>query len=130
MAYGAMSVTQGSLPLTTLNEAPYAAAWRDLRRRQWLMWGVYLGFFPGEWLLSAVGAKLPHHRAPGVFVIAGIVWMVAFVASGYWAAAWRCPRCHEVFTRATWYRNPCTRKCLSCGLPRGAPNDPGTSTPA
>jgi hypothetical protein len=118
-----------SVPITVI-EAPYAAAWRDLRRRRRLMWGVYLGFFPGEWILSAVDAKLLHHRTPGVFIIAGIGWMVAFLASSFWADAWQCPRCHKNFTRATWYRNPWTRHCLSCGLPRWAPNDPGSSTSA
>jgi hypothetical protein len=115
--------------MTTVNEAPYAAAWRDLRRRRWTMWGVYLGFFPGRWLVSAVDAKRLHDHAPEIFPIAGTVWMVAFLVSGFWADAWRCPRCHEIFTRATWYRNPWTRQCLGCGLPRWAPNDPGLSRP-
>jgi hypothetical protein len=110
--------------------APYAAAWEDLRRRQWVMWGVYLAFFPGKWLIAAVYAKLPNYHSPQIFVIAGCAWIVAFVVSSYWAADWRCPRCHEVFIKGTWYRNPCARYCLSCGLRRGAPNgtEPGISS--
>jgi hypothetical protein len=115
--------------MTTATEAPYAAAWRDLRRRRWLMWGVYLGFFPGKWLLAAVNAKLLHRHTPDVFALAGTVWLLAFVISSFWVAEWPCPRCHNAFAKATWYRNPLTRYCLSCGLPRGAPDDSGADTP-
>jgi hypothetical protein len=116
--------------LTTATDAPYAAAWKDLRCRQWVMWGVYLAFFPCKWLLATVYAKSPHYRSPQIFVIAGSAWIVAFVVTSYWAASWRCPRCNEIFTKGTWYRNAWTRCCLSCGLPRGAPNgtEPGISS--
>jgi hypothetical protein len=94
------------------------------------MWGVYLAFFPGKWLLSGVAARLPHHHTPEVFAIAGTVWMAAFVVSSFWVAEWPCPRCHNTFAKATWYRNPCTRYCLSCGLRRWAPDGADPSTPS
>jgi hypothetical protein len=115
--------------MSITTEGPYAAAWRDLRRRQWLMWAVYLTFFPSSWLLSAIDAKLLHHHmSPNVVILAGTLWFIAFIASNFWISAWRCPRCHEEFTKATWYRNAMTRHCLSCGLPRWAPDDPGPNS--
>jgi hypothetical protein len=108
--------------LNTPATAPYAPAWRDFRRRQLLMLAVYASFFPGKWLLSAATPRL-HQHAADAFVLAGTLWIVAFVLSSSWAATWRCPRCHATFMRGTWFTNPCTRHCLSCGLPRGASGD-------
>jgi predicted RNA-binding Zn-ribbon protein involved in translation (DUF1610 family) len=59
---------------------------------------------------------------------AGIAWMIAFAAVGYYKTNFACPRCGELYFRRfdarpwrqTWIYHPWARHCMHCGLPKWA----------
>jgi hypothetical protein len=108
----------------TLPTSPdYSAAWRDLRRRRIIFYAVWVGYVPAVFAIYYVALRPLLHvfmikEDYLVLPVAGL-WMVAFLVAGIRVQLFRCPRCHQWFF-AKWYSNPFTRKCLHCGLPRGA----------
>ncbi|ABS63771.1 hypothetical protein Plav_2157 [Parvibaculum lavamentivorans DS-1] len=113
-----------------VENADYEAAWADMRRRRLILLAVFAGYLPGVVLLSliatavlnAFGAALGEN----LFFVIGISWMGAFLAVGIWYSWFRCPRCNNQFFMTWWCGNPLARKCLHCGLPRGAPSPTST----
>jgi len=81
-----------------------------------MFWLIFLTYVPG---VFAIGVPLTHlvsSEIP-VYVLAGL-WMLAFVISGNYAIAWRCPRCSKTFFRTSWYYNSFARRCVHCKLPK------------
>ena len=105
----------------------YTADWRDYRRRRRIFWILFLGFIPGVFilfmvvvvLLSLVSDIKPEYF---FFWIAGL-WMLMLIIAGFQFWWFYCPRCHKKFFATFWYRNPLTKKCLHCGLPKWANTD-------
>ena len=90
--------------------------WRDLRRRQRIVWLVFLSYIPGIVILSIPLEALFDSETP-VFVVA-VLWFVALaVASGY-MENWKCPRCGKPFFRTWWYHNTFAQRCIHCKLPK------------
>src|SRR4051794_5533891 len=104
-------------------EPEYSAAWRDLRMRRIILWGVFLGYIPGVTAIFLV-IGLPLSAITGIksdyfFYPIALSWMFMFAVAGWRAGTFRCPRCHKWFFATWWYRNPFARKCVHCGLPKG-----------
>jgi len=105
----------------------YTAAWRDYRKRILVFWAVFLGYMPGV-LVLFFGIGLPISALIGIkpdyffYPLAGS-WMLAFLIASLRAGLFCCPRCGKWFFATWWYRNPLTRKCVHCGLPKWANTD-------
>jgi hypothetical protein len=95
----------------------YGVAWRDLRRRQRIMFIA---------LFCAICATVWRAEAPGDGAVrAQLTFVVVSGLSIAWYIAFRCPRCGNRFFYRFVVRSVTGRKCMHCGLPRNAPFDPG-----
>jgi hypothetical protein len=111
--------------------SPEALALQRIRRRRLLMFGLFLGFVPAEFLVWSVTGS-----DGAAFALFG-VWAVTYVLSGFLVIYCRCPRCGEFFhqgpfrwpherrflgvvkpsvVRRLSVVTPFTRHCLNCGL--------------
>jgi hypothetical protein len=112
-----------------MNDAvSFAPQWRDLKRRCLLFW-VCVAAVPLT-LLAVNYVFAPHEFV--VFILIAVPLFVLLVAAGAHKASFRCPRCSELFFESDFespfdipiaYQNTFSRKCMNCGLPRGA--EPG-----
>jgi|SRR5579862_922003 len=91
----------------------FDAAWRDLRRRQMLFWGLWLLFVPYSAIWLNLASQEVAIRPIGVYALC---WLV----SGYWRMAFRCPRCKSAFlygrTGLQGLRDAFSGRCPHCGL--------------
>jgi Zn ribbon nucleic-acid-binding protein len=78
--------------------------------RIWLV-GSLLGMLPFFWVMGAV-VKAPEWILSVLAVLFFLVWTVLVIVHGLA----RCPACHRFFNMRLLYGNPCTPKCLNCGL--------------
>jgi drug/metabolite transporter superfamily protein YnfA len=86
---------------------------KSIRKRRLVLWFVILIYVPAIWIVLE---KTQSDRATGK---AFAVWLVFLIASVFWAAVVRCPRCGNYFH----VNGPMLfffRKCLHCGLPINA----------
>lgn len=106
-----MDADDGASALT--DDQRYAAAWRSLRTRRWVLGILVVAGLP---VVMTSLRLLP--EGPGQSAVAG-GWMALFVASMIWMAAFRCPRCGSFFWWTWTRRNPFAQKCLHCGTSVG-----------
>jgi DNA-directed RNA polymerase subunit RPC12/RpoP len=96
----------------------YKGAWNELRHRERLVIGLWLGYIPGVvslgWLISFV---TPSENT--VIVIAAL-WMLAFARAGLRVSFFRCPQCNNRFYMNKYYSITLGRKCPHCGIKRFA----------
>ncbi len=92
----------------------YAAAWRSLRTRRWVLGVLVLGCLP-----VVIGAIRLSPEGPIQMYVAS-AWMAAFVASMIWMAGFRCPSCGRFFWWTWTRRNPFAQRCLHCKTPIGS----------
>src|SRR5712671_6191348 len=103
----------------TPTDPTYLAAWRDYNVRK-------LAF-----LLAAAGAPLPLLFIGPVTSLLSVseeavkygsigVWLLAFAVLSARYIRFRCPRCGRIFGMKFPYRDAFAKRCLHCGLPRGA----------
>jgi hypothetical protein len=105
---------------------PYAAAWRESRRR---LWRFLLGGIGGFFLIPVVmallatllGTPLPDSVRERLFVGLGLIWFVGCPVLAFRYMRFPCPRCGRTFYMRPFYGNAFARRCLHCGLPKGAP---------
>lgn len=111
-----------------MTDPAYEAAWLDLKRRNRLAIGMFLGWIPFGMTVAMTAQAL---GIPERFVFPVLIaYMAGFAAAGVRAGRFPCPRCGDPFfsRAATWYwgyHNSFSSKCLNCGLPKNAPRDPG-----
>ena len=99
----------------------HSAAWRDLTKRRWLLWGLFLSYVPGVGLLcTVIGRPLAALTGGDPCLWIGLCWLLAFMLAGIYLQRFRCPRCQEAFFQTRWWHNPFSRKCLHCGAWPGA----------
>lgn len=103
--------------MAKIEEGPYAAAWREHRRRDRWFWAAFLGYLPGVPLLGTVISGLVGH---GLYLPTAIAWMIAISIAGYRSGMLRCPRCGQRYYVRTFFHNGFARRCLHCGLPKWA----------
>ena len=89
----------------------YRAAWRSLRIRRAVSWGLLLLYLPG----LVLWRLLP----PGGGIEPGFAWFSAVVVGLIWHGLFRCPRCGRLFNWSGVFRNPFTSKCLNCRIRLG-----------
>ena len=104
-------------------QAPYADAWKDYRRRRFVMWAMFLGYMPGVVILNRIDTQVLRNLVPPVSI--AFAWMVVFLGAVIWYGMWKCPRCHKHFMSAGLVGNAWARRCMNCRLPRWALSDPG-----
>jgi hypothetical protein len=96
----------------------YAQAWRDLRKRGLAFFIVLLGgaiVILGPPMVvdpNRIGRHIP-------LLLTGMtVWLLVTLATGFYAARFKCPRCGDYFngssSRLRWFA---TDRCLHCALP-------------
>jgi hypothetical protein len=97
---------------------------------------VFVSFLPGLALASRV---LGWGRdGGGAIFAAAFVWMIIWAVIGYQKGNFPCPRCGELFFvkfdnrpwRMVWQRNPFARRCMHCGLPKWAAQNPNPQSAA
>lgn len=89
--------------------------WSEYRRRN----RIALSFLFGGFLFLGPVLMLLRGIVPeflGSMLM--LVWFFGSVATGYWAAGFRCPRCGEYFFQGNFYRNSFARRCVHCRLPK------------
>src|SRR5215475_2540540 len=108
----------------------YSQEWAELRR---LRRRVFIVALAGVLVLALVNLLhfLPHGVSKvlgfGLFAAWAFLLIRFFFVSGEYIL-WSCPRCGEPFHyKSRWYgrwNNPLARRCVHCGLPKWADNDP------
>jgi hypothetical protein len=105
-------------------EADYSAAWRDLKKRRLIAWGMFLGFVPSGFatffLIGLPLSFLTGIRPDYFFYPISISWMLMIWIAGQRAMTFRCPRCQQRFFAARWYYNVFARRRVHCKLRIGA----------
>jgi hypothetical protein len=101
--------------------ASYAPQWRDLRRRSLIFWLAYLTMVAGG--VTAFQFTPASDLGHLAIIGAGISLLMASVAAGAYRSSFRCPRCGKFFFESRFMHHTFARKCMNCGLPRGA--EPG-----
>jgi hypothetical protein len=104
---------------------PYAAAWRDYRRRRWAVVAVVASMAG----LSCFGLAPSRDTAGGqAFWWAAWAVLVALVVRWF---AWPCPRCGHPFRSNRYVGGKYGRnRCDHCGLPMWSPRDPDPDSAA
>ena len=94
----------------------YLKAWRDQRRRRFIMWSLGLLFLPAMLLVFRL---VPSGNEQLLLTFAR-PWLAAFGISIFYLGFFRCPRCSKFFF-VDWWKgsNPFARICLHCGLRKG-----------
>ena len=114
-----------------MSNGPYSAAWRHYRLWSWAFWIGFVSYLPGLAFVSRALGWTRDGNSTAIFLTA-FVWMLAWAAIGYQKSNFRCPRCGELFFnkfdnrpwRMAWQHNPFARRCVHCGLPKWAAQDP------
>jgi hypothetical protein len=94
----------------------YARAWQDLRRRKVV---VFLLFMPTFlWIVW----QLQYGSSAQTRVLAPLSLTLVILAATaiLWYSLFRCPRCHHFFFLTAGWRSFTGRRCIHCGLRRGA----------
>jgi hypothetical protein len=103
----------------------YAAAWREYGRRRGTFQVVGGGGVAAlvMYKLLATDRPFTRHAAIGAFELLCFVWLAAAIVTGLRWAAFRCPRCGQVFAAFTETRWPYRRyprrlagRCGHCAL--------------
>lgn len=102
-------------------QADYSAQWRELDALKRRYWGAFLGYIPAGACAMWVDRLLDTEVVLGLTLVGvGAV----FVTAGWRLSGWRCPRCGDRFFqrrgRFGVYTNSFARRCMNCGLSRGA----------
>jgi hypothetical protein len=111
--------------------APYAAAWRDYRRRWILLGAAVLGCYGVLRSGSVLDEMLGFDGGGRVF---GFVAIPALCIALFRLLGWPCPRCGRPYALLHSYGdgpyggNLFTSRCVHCGLPRWAERDPREDT--
>lgn len=97
------------------NRLDYAPAWRDFRRRLFLVFVLFLSFpFTTAAVVNTWGPERMDYVGAAYVLVGNVVAL--------YALAFRCPRCGRSFY--TWVRFvwgwPFVRRCAHCGLHSGA----------
>jgi hypothetical protein len=96
----------------------YIEQWRNLRNREWLVIGLFLGYLPGVVGIASVISKFTPSETP-VLVVA-LAWMATFAVTGLRVSFFPCPRCGKHFYMNKYFITTLGRKCPHCGLHRYA----------
>lgn len=100
--------------------APYAAAWRQYKRRRATFWLAYLGGFAALFLATSLYVNLTGRPANWLSPF-GLLLLLLYAVTAIRLTRWKCPRCEQPFHLLGIYRNCFSRRCLHCGLPKWAP---------
>jgi hypothetical protein len=92
--------------------------WNELRRRESWMLFFFIAYIP---VVGGLVALLERFVSPEVpAVVLAIVWMLMMLVAWYRLLSFACPRCGEWF-RTKWFGwVSLGRRCVHCGLERGA----------
>jgi len=106
-----------------INNDSYESAWKTFRRRRRIFW---LTLLCGPLLIFCVFAPLASLlKSEYLFSVPVGLLLTSIVVTYLPYACWRCPRCgHPYFL--TFYTSTLLfgKKCIHCGLPKWAQNDP------
>lgn len=113
-------------------EGPYSPAWRRYRRWARAFWIVALSYLPGVALIDRMVRSTHGNAANTVTFYVALAWLVATLVTGYCKGNFTCPRCGEsyfaIWLQGRWrqgvWSNIFARRCLHCGLPKWAPDNP------
>lgn len=115
------------LPVGAVPEEEWGKYWRARRRYRWWLLVLVLGYMPAIGLVGLVAHILGQHpdRWMKILMYPYFIIMFCVMWSGF---AYRCPRCGKPFgrrrTRFGLLGGFLPAKCMNCGLPRGATEDP------
>ncbi len=96
----------------------YTTQWSDYRKRRRAFWIICIFYLPGVFLLGLPLGK--HFYSDTPMMIIALVWIAAFLASGWYMNVWICPSCGNPYFKVRWFYNQFTNKCMHCGLEKWA----------
>ena len=99
----------------------YLRSWRDLRRREFLLWFFVLSYVPGIVLIIIIINTFDHGALEHLGLYFSVAWLAGFVGTSLYRQNFRCPRCHHFFFRRFRFVNPYVRNCVNCDLACWAP---------
>jgi hypothetical protein len=102
------------------DDPTYIAAWERYRLWARLRLVAFLGYLPFAVGMDKLSRWLGVASIAMPFVVAWFLFVgVTLVGAG----AFRCPRCKEAYFYTCSWKNPLSRHCLHCGLPKWAKCD-------
>lgn len=114
-AWDRLRVLQPNLS-PAIEQQRYAAAWKDLRRREWVTYALCLP------ALLWFGWALLQGSVPegGAFAPLPLALVALFSGAILWCLFFRCPRCGNRYYTSQATVLASSGRCLHCGLRRGA----------
>jgi hypothetical protein len=97
----------------------YKRAWRSLRLRRWIAFGLFALYLPVVGTFALVFSHDPEREG----AVAAKIWLAGCAIGTIWLSLFHCPRCGKLFGISWAFSNPIARKCLHCGLPVGSQPD-------
>jgi DNA-directed RNA polymerase subunit RPC12/RpoP len=96
----------------------YTERWRNLRRREWLVIALLIGYLPVVGLMSWLIRQVTTSEIPPTVV--AIAWMGASAWAALRVGLFPCPRCGKRFYMNKYLMTTMGRKCPHCGVHRYA----------
>ena len=108
-------------------DTDYSAAWRDYRKRNYMMWGAFLGW-PVFGVIVSISWELLFGKSNWIVVLF-LPYMAFCAHCAIKLAIFTCPRCGNSFhgrgTGLFSFQNPYSKSCPNCGLPKYSVTDSG-----
>ena len=101
----------------------YLRAWQDLRRRLVIQ---SLLFFP---LFLRIAWELKYPSGFSISSPLPLLWFALTIGAILWYNFFPCPRCRRPFFLTIGWRSILERKCVHCGLRRGASYEEARTEP-
>lgn len=102
-------------------------AWRPIRRRQIILYGIVATYLPVCVTASLACDYFFGTSLPGLII--ALIWMIGSCVAWLYLATFSCPRCGHAFFYEFWRFRLGRRTCGQCGWPLGHAYDPKLEPP-
>ncbi len=128
MFHGSSSSIRFDGRYTERNMSEYAEQWQDYRRRRNLRLFAFIGYVPAIGVFGIVTELL--FNTDRLVLPSALCWMAFCAFANMMFYAFRCPRCGNKFfvqRRLILSYTVFTQRCVHCGLPKYAGEEPHAS---
>ena len=110
----------------TTTGGDYTSAWNDYRRRR--RW--YLGVGLGGVAVMAILALFDNKSIEdSIFPVLFPIWMIVSLIAAIRLSRFKCPRCAHPYFATRFRARFLARRCVHCGLQKGAKHGPPEGDP-
>jgi hypothetical protein len=104
---------------------PESQAWQDYRKRRFVFLALFLGSFPGVFVIAVPLNILFRSQLPFYVIAVGWIFLTFIVYLRF--ALFPCPQCGHPYFSRWWYYNPLANSCVHCGLSKWQELDPAAA---